>query len=208
LGIHSVVSTFSVGHLDELIAYADQSGADQFITEIAEPRVELDTVGLPITPSKEEYSAAIDRLIAYVESKQYKGMARITEAFRVEYYKLVKRILDEEDQVIDCYAGWASTQIYADGSVWPCCVRADNLGNLRDYDYDFKAIWFGEKIKEVRRSIAAKECHCPLANASYTNMLLDVPTVTRVGAKVIAPQSIPVQPRTDEPATKPITSAQ
>lgn len=208
LGIHSVVSTFSVGHLDELIAYADQSGADQFITEIAEPRVELDTVGLPITPSKEEYSAAIDRLIAYVESKQYKGMARITEAFRVEYYKLVKRILDEQDQVIDCYAGWASTQIYADGSVWPCCVRADNLGNLRDYDYDFKAIWFGEKIKEVRRSIAAKECHCPLANASYTNMLLDVPTVTRVGAKVIAPQSIPVRPRTDETVTKPITSAQ
>lgn len=208
LGIHSVVSTFSVGHLDELIAYADQSGADQFITEIAEPRVELDTVGLPITPSKEEYSAAIDRLIAYVESKQYKGMARITEAFRVEYYKLVKRILDEQDQVIDCYAGWASTQIYADGSVWPCCVRADNLGNLRDYDYDFKAIWFGEKIKEVRRSIAAKECHCPLANASYTNMLLDVPTVTRVGVKVIAPQSIPVRPRTDEPATEPITSAQ
>jgi len=193
LGIHSVVSVFSVDHLDELIAYADQSGADQFITEIAEPRVELDTVGLPITPSKEQYSEAIDRLIAYVESKQYKGMARITEAFRVEYYRLVKRILDEEDQVIDCYAGWASTQIYADGSVWPCCVRADNLGNLRDYDYDFKAIWFGEKIKEVRRSIAAKECHCPLANASYTNMLLDVPTVMRVGAKVITPQSIPVR---------------
>ena len=59
IGIHSVVSVFSVGHLDELIAYAEQSGADQFITEIAEPRVELDTVGLPITPSPEQYRAAI-----------------------------------------------------------------------------------------------------------------------------------------------------
>jgi len=188
IGIHSVVSVFSVGHLDELIAYAEQSGADQFITEIAEPRVELDTVGLPITPSPEQYRAAIDRLIAYVESKRYKGVARITEAFRVEYYKLVKRILEEEEQVIDCYAGWASAQIYADGTVWPCCVRADNLGNLRDHDYDFKAIWFGDKIKEVRRSIAAKECYCPLANASYTNMLIDPPTLTRVGLKVIAPE--------------------
>ena len=187
IGIHSVVSVFSVGHLDELIAYAEQSGADQFIPEIAEPRVELDTVGLPITPSPEQYRAAIDRLIAYVESKRYKGVARITEAFRVEYYKLVKRILEEEEQVIDCYAGWASAQIYADGTVWPCCVRADNLGNLRDHDYDFKAIWFGDKIKEVRRSIAAKECYCPLANASYTNMLIDPPTLTRVGLKVIGP---------------------
>ncbi|MCA9993271.1 MAG: hypothetical protein KDE29_19930, partial [Anaerolineales bacterium] len=116
IGIHSVISTFSVGHLDELIAYADQSGADQFITEIAEPRVELDTVGLPITPDKEAYAEAIDRLIAYVESKRFRGMARFTEAFRVEYYKLVKRILDEKDQVIPCYAGWASAQIYADGT--------------------------------------------------------------------------------------------
>ena len=193
IGIHSVVSVFSVGHLDELIAYAEQSGADQFITEIAEPRVELDTVGLPITPSPEQYQEAIDRLIAYVESKRYRGVARITEAFRVEYYKLVKRILDEQDQVIDCYAGWASAQIYADGTIWPCCVRADNLGNLRDHNYDFKEIWFGEKIREVRRSIAAKECYCPLANASYTNMLIDPPTLARVGMKVISPSSIPVK---------------
>jgi len=191
VGIHSVVSVFSVGHLDELIAYADQSGADQFITEIAEPRVELDTVGLPITPSPDDYSKAIDRLIAYVQSKQYKGVAKITESIRVEYYKLVKRILEEKDQVIDCYAGWVSAQIYADGTVWPCCVRADNLGNLRDHNYDFKEIWFGEKIKEVRRSIAAKECHCPLANASYTNILHDIPTLARVGAKVFSPATRP-----------------
>ncbi len=192
VGIHSVVSVFSVGHLDELIAYAEQSSADQFITEIAEPRVELDTVGLPITPAKEDYAQAIDRLTAYVESKQYRGLSKITEAFRVEYYKLVKKILDEEDQVIDCYAGWASAQIYADGTVWPCCIRADNLGNLRDHNYDFKEIWFGEAIKDVRRSIANKECHCPLANASYTNMLHDVPTLVRVGTKVIKPESITV----------------
>ena len=67
-------------------------------------------------------------------------------------------------------------------------LRAANLGTLRDHDSDFKAIWFGDKIKEVRRSIAAKECYCPLANASYTNMLIDPPTLTRVGLKVISPE--------------------
>jgi MoaA/NifB/PqqE/SkfB family radical SAM enzyme len=185
VGIHSVVSTFSIGHLEELIAYADRSGADQFITEIAEPRVELDTVGLPITPSPADYARAIDHLIAYVKGKRFTGMAKVTEAFRAEYYKLVKRILDEQDQVIGCYAGWVSAQIYADGTVWPCCVRADDLGNLRDHDYDFKKIWFGEQIKAVRRSIAAKECHCPLANAAYSNMLLDVPTLARVAANLL-----------------------
>jgi MoaA/NifB/PqqE/SkfB family radical SAM enzyme len=206
VGIHSVVSTFSVGHLDEIIAYADKSGADQFITEIAEPRVELDTVGLPITPDPEEYSQAIDRLIAYVERKSFTGVSRITEAMRIEYYKLVKRILNQQDQVIDCYAGWVSAQIYANGTVWPCCVRADDLGNLRDHNYDFKEIWFGEKIKEVRRSIAAKECYCPLANASYTNMLHDVPTLAKVGTRLLRPSGplrglpTPVKPAPAEPS--------
>ncbi|UCC51604.1 MAG: radical SAM protein [Anaerolineaceae bacterium] len=197
VGIHSVVSIFSVGHLDELIEYADQSGADQFITEIAEPRVELDTVGLPITPDKEDYARAINELIRYVESKQFKGVSRITEAFRVEYYKLVKRILNEEDQLINCYAGWASAQIYADGTVWPCCIRADNLGNLRDHDYDFREIWFGEAIRSVRRSVANKECYCPLANAAYTNMLHDIPTLARVGTKVILPETIAINPSSE-----------
>lgn len=189
LGIHSVVSVFNVNDLDELIEYADQSGADQFITEIAEPRVELDTVGLPITPDKKDYGEAIDKLIAHIEKKPYKGIARITEVFRSEYYRFVKRVLDEEDQVMSCYAGWASAQIYADGTVWPCCVRADDLGNLRDVKYDFKEIWFGEKIKEVRRSIAAKECHCPLANAAYTTMLHDIPTLAKVGSKLVLPEN-------------------
>jgi MoaA/NifB/PqqE/SkfB family radical SAM enzyme len=197
VGIHSVISVFSVEHLDELIAYAEQSNVDQFITEIAEPRIELDTVGLPITPDKDDYAVAIDRLIEYVKSKEFKGLAKITEAFRVEYYKLVKDILEEQDQVIDCYAGWASAQIYADGTVWPCCIRADDLGNLREHDYDFSRIWFGDKIHEVRRSIAAKECYCPLANASYTNMLHDMPTLARVGSKMIKTESI----TTNETAT-------
>lgn len=188
VGIHSVVSAFSVDHLDELIAYADRAGADQFITEIAEPRVELDTVGLPITPSAEKYRRAIDRLVAYVRRKPFRGMARVTEAFRVEYYELVKRMLDEQDQVIPCYAGWASAQIYADGTVWPCCVRADALGNLRAHGYDFKRIWFGEPIREVRRSVAARECHCPLANAAYTNMLHDLPTLVRIGGNLLRGQ--------------------
>jgi len=187
VGIHTVVSVFSVGHLTEVTAYADASGADQFITEIAESRVELDTVGLPITPASEVYAEAIDRLIEHITNRQYQGIARISEAFRVEYYRLVKRILKEQDQIMPCYAGWASAQIYADGTVWPCYVRADNLGNLREANYDFAAIWFGKQTSAVRCSIAAKECYCPLANASYTNLLHDVPTLARVMKKLLLP---------------------
>lgn len=191
IGIHSVISRFNVDDAPSLFDYALGAKPDSYITEIAEQRVELDTVGINITPPPDKYSWAIDQLIARVQNTDFQGISKVTEAFRLEYYKLVKKILAEETQVIPCFAGSASAQIYANGEVWPCCIRADNLANLRDVDYDFRRIWFSAEANRVRASIKAKECHCPLANASYTNMLLHVPTLARVGTKV-AIQSLPM----------------
>ena len=183
VGVHSVISRFNVTRAPELFDYAFGIEPDAYITEIAEQRVELDTTGLDITPSLDEYAWAIDQLIERVKARRFRGISRITEAFRVEYYKLVKRTLAEGTQVIPCFAGWASAQIYANGDVWPCCVRADNLGNLRDADYDFGRIWFSPEADRVRASIRNRECHCPLANAGYTNMLMHIPTLGRVAVR-------------------------
>ncbi|MEO8285660.1 MAG: radical SAM protein [Chloroflexota bacterium] len=191
IGVHSVISRFNVDDVEELFDYAFGLKPDSYITEIAEQRVELDTVGISITPSKEKYGVAIDELIRRLESRDFKGISRVTESFRIQYYKLVKKILAQETQVIACYAGWASAQIYANGEVWPCCVRSDNVANLRDVDYDFKRAWFNPEADRVRKSIKNKECHCPLANASYTNMLMHPPTLARVGTRVIQ-GSLPV----------------
>ena len=37
----------------------------------------------------------------------------------------------------------------------------------------------------LRKSIYDKECACPMANASYANMLLHPPTVAKVALEVI-----------------------
>ena len=185
VGIHSVISNFNVDHAKELFDYALSRNPDSYITEIAEQRVELDTVDIPITPTLDKYAPVIDDLIARIRSRRFSGISRITEAFRVEYYQLVKEILAQETQVIPCFAGWASAQIYANGEVWPCCIRADNMANLRDVNYDFKAVWYSQEAERIRNSIRAKECHCPLANASYTNLLMDPNTLVRVSGQVL-----------------------
>jgi MoaA/NifB/PqqE/SkfB family radical SAM enzyme len=91
----------------------------------------------------------------------------------------------ERTQVIDCYAGWASCQVGPNGDVWSCCIRAESTGNLRDTGYDIAPIWFGEEMARMRRSIANKECACPMANASYANMLLHPPTLARAALDVV-----------------------
>ena len=196
VGIHTVISTFNVDSFPSLCEFVQRElKPDSFITEIAEQRVELDTVGLGITPTAEKYSVAIDALLESMRDTQLTGVAEVTQAFRRQYYELVKRTLREHRQVIPCLAGVASAQIAPNGDVWTCCIRAQSMGNLREHDYDFGAVWRSGKADQLRRSIKAGECYCPLANAAYTNMLMHGPTVAKVAADVGRARLAVLRPR-------------
>ena len=180
IGIHTVISKFNVKDFSYIANTLMEKNPDSYITEIAEERNELDTMNSDITPDQLSYRSAIDFLIHRIKNGKFKGMNKITQGFRIEYYNLVKSILRDKKQVIPCYSGIASAQISPDGDIWSCCIKANSLGNLRNHDYDFKRIWFGRRAQKERKTIINKECYCPLANASYTNMLMDVPTLIRV----------------------------
>lgn len=186
LGVHTVISNFNIDEFDNIHKFVrEELKPDSFISEIAEERVELDTVGMGITPPVQKYQPVIERLQEDIRNEQFTELTpRITQAFRDRYYDIVKRTLSEKRQIIPCLAGIASAQIAPNGDVWTCCIRAESVGNLREHNYDFGSVWRTAKADELRRSIKAGECYCPLANASYTNMLCHVPTLTSVGLSV------------------------
>ncbi len=185
LGVHTVISNFNIDEFENIYAFVrNELKPDSFISEIAEERVELDTVGMGITPPIQKYQPVIERLQESIRNVEFNGVSRITQAFRDRYYDIVKRTLIEKRQVIPCLAGIASAQIAPNGDVWTCCIRAEPVGNLREHNYDFRATWSTAKADELRKSIKAGECYCPLANASYTNMLCHAPTLTAVALDV------------------------
>ena len=154
---------------------------DSYITEIAEERVELGTIGSGITPDFEDYSNAANFLIKALERDRFGEIGQMTRALRIEYYRLVKEILNKRRQVLPCYAGFASGQIAPDGHVWMCCIKAEPIGSLRDVDFNFREVWLSKQAIAARKKIKAGECYCPLANVSYTNMLLNAKSLFRVG---------------------------
>jgi len=182
VGVHSVISKFNVDHFPELHEFVTtQMRPDSFISEIAEERVELGTIGKDITPRGDDYARTVDIMAAASRYRPHRGQSRFIQAFRRKYYSLVKRFIESPTQIIPCYAGWASTHIAPNGDVWTCAVRAEPIANLRDHDFDFKRIWFSKLAKPLRRSIRNKECACPLANAAYTSMLMHPGTMLDVG---------------------------
>ena len=185
IGIHTVISIYNVDKIPEIYEYVRRELApDQFITEIAEERGELETVGSGVTPDAASYTKAVDYLVARLKEESFSGISRVTQSFRTRYYELVKAFLRTGKQVIPCYAGVASAQIAPDGDVWLCCVLAEPVGNLREVGYDFRKIWFGPRAREARARVRGGECACPLANASYTNMLMSWPTLVGVAREV------------------------
>lgn len=180
VGIHSVISRFNVKYAKELIDYAFSLKPDQFISEIAENRVELENLNLKITPTFTEYSSVIDYLIEKIKKQNFSGIALFSESFRQEYYKFVKKWLKKERIKMADFAGWASCEITSWGEVWPSCIKGENLGNLRAVNYDFKKIWFGEKAKSIRKKIKKQPSSFPLANAFYSSALFDLPILFKV----------------------------
>jgi MoaA/NifB/PqqE/SkfB family radical SAM enzyme len=186
VGIHTVVSQHNVDKVIPLMQHVRSEFApDSFITEVAEERVELDTIGLEITPPTEQYAAVAERLVADIDAESADGVAGIAQAFRRHYYQTTLRTLREQRQVLPCYAGVSSGHIAPNGDVWTCCIRAEPIGNLRETNFDLRPIWASTRADELRASIKRGECHCPLANASYSSMLCDPPSLARVGVNYL-----------------------
>jgi MoaA/NifB/PqqE/SkfB family radical SAM enzyme len=184
VGIHTVISKFNVTQIPDIYRSIRALHPDSYVTEIAEERVELDNLGFDITPEVGDYADAVDFLARALRKDRFNRIGRVTRALRLEYYALVKRILQERHQIIPCYAGIASAQIAPNGDIWTCCVRAEPLGNLRETNYDFDKLWTSERANILRQKIRRGECYCPLANVSYTNMLHHLKSLLKVGWSV------------------------
>ncbi|MBI5805185.1 radical SAM protein [candidate division TA06 bacterium] len=152
---------------------------DSLVAEIAEERVELKNQNISITPTPKQYKSAADVLISETAENRKRGTAGLVQAFRKHYYQYVSRVLSGAAG-LKCYAGTASVQIMPDGKVWACCIKGDEMGSLKDFDYNFRKLWRSPKADAVRELIKNRACACPLANAAYTNMMLDLRTSLKV----------------------------
>lgn len=172
LNIHSVVSVYNFDKIGKLHEYVMREiKPDAHLTEIAENKKEIENLDLKITPNMKDYKKTIDILSKQLKREKFTGFTKLKQVTRLLYYDLVQEIFKQRKQVIPCYAAINECQISPKGEVWNCSLMGRSLGDLRKENYDFRKIWKSKRAKEVRRRIKNKECWCPVANISYTNML-------------------------------------
>ena len=179
----TVISRWNVEDIGEIARFVTALGTDSYRNEIAEQRSEMFNRQDPITPSPGEYARAIDYFVREIREhlRDLSFFQRMTNAFRLVYYDLAIRILEENRQVIPCYAGISNAHMSPYGDIWACCTLGydKSMGNLRAYGCDFHALWNSPRAEKVREYIHRRSCACPLANQAYSNILLHGPSLLK-----------------------------
>lgn len=188
VGVHTVVSDRNEDDFPAVAQGLAGLGADSYIAEPAEERVELQTLETGISPRAAKFASAAAAVLE-VEETASGAVAGMARSLRKEYYGRVTRLLaGEEDAMPECQAGFLSVHVVADGDVWSCCVLARSFGNLRDADFDFPTVWFSDAAEEFRDWMRGRRCACPLANAAYTSLLAEPASASRIAAGIAVPE--------------------
>ena len=105
---------------------------------------------------------------------RFKGN-KLATAGRIMLNELTNKTFEETKYSTLCYAGNLSGVMYPEGDVYPCEILDDShkIGNIRDFDLDFKKLWFSKKAKEEVKFIRKTKCFCTHECFNAVNILFN-----------------------------------
>ena len=105
---------------------------------------------------------------------RFKGN-KLATAGRIMLNELVNKTFEENKYITPCYAGNLSGVMYPEGDVYPCEIldKTHKIGNIRDFDLDFKKLWLSQKAKEEVKFIRKTKCFCTHECFNIVNILFN-----------------------------------
>lgn len=195
----TTVSNLNLDKLPEINAYVKKHmKLDNFYHEIADMRAELFNIkdktensdfkdvveDLSVTPTGDAYSRIAGYLCSEVikEMKGKRSLSRILQASRIVYYKRAAKVMRNGKRVLPCYAGISNAHINPWGDVWVCNVQAfrHDMGNLKNFNYNFDKLWNSKKAKEVRKWVNERHCYCPLVGQGMLDTIMSPSELAKV----------------------------
>jgi MoaA/NifB/PqqE/SkfB family radical SAM enzyme len=98
---------------------------------------------------------------------------RIKAAQDILQRRLIHQTMKDSTRIVPCYAGRLNLVLSEAGEVFPCELRADSFGNVRDHGYDILKVCGSETARGVKDSIMNGQCHCTHECYFITNILFN-----------------------------------
>jgi len=127
-----------------------------------------------------KYQEAVEYRNSLFYSKKMSGHIgfkgnKIATANRVILNELVQKTFEENRYQTPCYSANLSGVMYPEGQVYPCEILGEEhkLGNIRDFNLDFKKLWLSQKSKEEVNFIRKTKCFCTHECFTSVNILFN-----------------------------------
>ena len=144
--------------------------------ELKPDKVNFNYIRPPAADSKELEidGARYARLAAKINEDSRRGAIKNHYAGDIGFFKaaldvhmhgLIAKTQEKQQAQLTCYAGTAGGVIYDEGTV-SSCENLEPVGNLRDFDWNFKKLWLSPAM-QARRVKAADGCFCTHESNCY-----------------------------------------
>ena len=141
--------------------------------------------GNPLDPAQTEVDPAIYRRLAERVARDSRSGAFRRGAFGAANHALDRRVRASVEKTaaaqrpqFSCVSGRLACVIYSNGGVAECEINNSPLGNLREANYDFRKIWFGEKARKAAAA-AADGCFCTHECGHYASTIYSAGLLAR-----------------------------
>ena len=106
--------------------------------------------------------------------KKFKGHQLATAA-RVLLNEMVYKIYETNRYQSPCYSANISGVMYPEGQVYPCEIldKSHLIGNIRDFNLNFRKLWLSQKAKEEVNFIRKTKCFCTHECFNNVNILFN-----------------------------------
>jgi len=158
------VSSYNEDELIEVYNYLSRAlGVDTIITLLTRGRPR-DPLAKNFDIAKyENYSKALEEGVKKgpVPGHSNFPFHDLVNAHRIIKNRLIAKTVRENKYQVPCFAGRLGAAISTGGDVLPCELLTDNvIGNVRNFNYDFKKIWFSKNADIIRARIRKEKCFC------------------------------------------------
>ena len=126
------------------------------------------------------YQEAVELRNNLFYSKKMSGHAKfkgnkLATAGRIILNEKIQQIFETGEYQMPCYSANLSGVMYPEGQVHPCEIldKSHKIGNIRDFNLDFKKLWLSQKAKKEVNFIRKTKCVCTHECFNSVNILFN-----------------------------------
>ncbi|HLC59840.1 MAG TPA: radical SAM protein [Candidatus Nanoarchaeia archaeon] len=100
-------------------------------------------------------------------------------------YDMVTKTYEENKFQTTCYSSQISCVIYPNGDVFPCEIldETKKIGNIRDFQMNFRELWNSPRNKELAQWIVGTKCFCTHECNIAANMAFNPKHFTKIAMR-------------------------